>query len=221
MSLLSRSEVDTKSWLLSLRGSAPVILAGMVGIGLSWLGLRVLSKQPDRDLALALYSLGSNPSILYIALAMATIGNVIWVPLVFWLYVFRKNRHEWTSAAVLAVAIAASMAASDLLKMIFDLNRPFILYPSEFPLRVGMPTNKAFPSGHTTMAFTVAAFVWRRYPAWRVPFLAVAVGTGVSMIVIGIHFPSDVIAGACLGTVSAAFATGLARLRAEPETVTG
>lgn len=221
MSLFGKAELDTRSWALSLKASAPVILRGSIGIILAWLSLRNVYTEIDHDIALAIYNAGSEPAVALSAWVVASLGNVVWMPLVFWLYVFRKNRREWTSAVVLAVAAVVSMASADLLKATFQLPRPFIAFPSEFVPRFSMPTNYAFPSGHTTMAFTVAAFVWRRYPSWRVPFLALAVGTGVSMIVIGIHFPSDVIAGACLGTVSAAFATGLAKLRAEPETVTG
>ncbi len=151
---------------------------------------------------------------------VASLGNVVWMPLVFWLYVFRRDKYGWTSAVVLAVAIAASMASNDILKALFNLPRPFDLYPSEFPPRVGKPTNAAFPSGHTTMAFTVAAVMWWRYPAWRSPFLAFGIGTALGMIVVGLHFPSDVIAGAFLGITSGDFATSLGKLRSGSASVT-
>src|SRR6266699_818272 len=67
--------------------------------------------------------------------------------------------------------------------------------------------------GTPANAFTVATVIWSRYPAWRVPFLLLAVATGVSMIILGLHFPSDVIGGVFLGIFCAIFVLGLAKLR--------
>lgn len=230
MSLLNRSGLDTRSWLKALKASAPVLLAAIVGLVLSWLALRIASPQTDHDATLAIYQLGGTPGTLEVGAKaiwyVASAGNVVWMPLVFWLFVFRKNKFDWTSAAVLAVAVAASMVSSDILKVLFHLPRPFasnpcLLYPCNSVARVGMPTNFAFPSGHTTQAFTVLAVVWRRYKPWRLPFLALALGTGIGMMVVGLHFLSDVTAGAFLGIISGAFATSLGKLRSEPTSVTG
>ena len=229
MSLLSRRGLDTHSWLKSLRASAPIIVIAMVGIVLAWLVLRNASPQTDHDATLAVYQLGGTPgpleggakAIWYVASA----GNVVWIPLVFWLYVFRKDEHEWNTAVILAVAVAVSMASSDILKLLFHLPRPFdpaacATCPADFVARVSKPTNFAFPSGHATQAFTVFAVVWRRYKVWRLPFLALALGTGIGMMVVGLHFLSDVVAGGFLGIVSGAFATSLGNLRSEPKAVT-
>ena len=220
MSLIGLSGLDRRSWLQSLRTSAWLILIAVLGILLSWIALRIVWTQADHDLTAALYNIGSNDIVARLAWAVASVGNVIWVPLVFWLYVFRKDNSEWTSALVLAVAAVASMALSDLLKLLFHLPRPFTAFPTEFVPRFSIPTNYAFPSGHTTMAFTVLAVVWRRYQPWRVPFLALAIGTGIGMMIVGLHFASDVLAGAFLGTISGVFATTLARVRAEVKPVT-
>jgi len=99
------------------------------------------------------------------------------------------------------------------LKTVFNLPRPFQVPSLGIMARGEIPTNPGFPSGHTTNAFTVAAVVWSRYTAWRVPFVILAIATGVSMIILGLHFPSDVIGGVFLGIFSGTFVLGLAKLR--------
>ncbi len=217
MSLLGLSGLDRSSWLEALKLSARIIILGLVGIILPWAILRIASPGTDHDLALALYNTGSSETVARAWWAIASVGDLIWIPLIFWLYVFRNNKHDWTTAVILAVAMVAAMAATDILKLAFHLPRPFAQYPSEFTARMEQPTNYAYPSGHTTNAFTVAAIIWARYKSWRIPFLALGLGTGIGMIVLGLHFPSDVIGGAFLGMLSASFALSVARLRSAPD----
>ena len=219
MSLLGLSGLDRKSWLQALKSSARIIILGLSGIILAWAILRIASPRTDHDLALALYNTGGSETVARSWWIIASVGDLIWVPLIFWLYVFRNNKHEWTTAMILAVAMVAAMAATDVLKLAFQLPRPFTQYPSEFTHRMELPTNYAYPSGHTTNAFTVATVIWAKYKPWRVPFLALGLGTGIGMIVLGLHFPSDVIAGAFLGLLSASFALSMAQLRSAADNV--
>ncbi|HEX7663615.1 MAG TPA: phosphatase PAP2 family protein, partial [Polyangiaceae bacterium] len=72
------------------------------------------------------------------------------------------------------------------------------------------PKDFSFPSGHTTGAFTFAAFVivfgWKRWSLstrlWTtVGALLFAFGVGVSRVYLGFHFPSDVIGAAIVGAI--------------------
>ena len=109
--------------------------------------------------------------------------------------------------------MVSAMALTDVLKAAFNLPRPVQIPSLAINPRGEIPTNPGFPSGHTTNAFTVATVIWSRYPAWRVPFVLLAIATGVSMIILGLHFPSDVIAGVFLGIFCGTFVLGLAKLR--------
>jgi len=213
MSLLGKLGLDTTSWAKSLRASSRIILTCVVGITLAWLVLRIDAPSVDSNIVTALYNSTSGDTSLLIIYGIATVGDLIWVPLVFWLYVFRRDNNEWTSSLILAVAMVTAMALTDVLKAAFNLPRPFQVPSLGIVARVEIPTNPGFPSGHTTNAFTVATMIWSRYPAWRVPFVLLAVATGVSMIILGLHFPSDVIGGAFLGIFCGTFVLGLAKLR--------
>ena len=213
MSLLGRAGLDLRSWVKSLRAAERVILACIIGFVVALLGLRILGTSADMYLSNALYNLISGNTLVPLIYGIATVGDLIWVPLVFWLYVFRKDSNEWTSSLILAVAIVTAMALTDLLKAAFNLPRPFQIPSLGISAGGETPTNPGFPSGHTTNAFTVATVIWSRYAAWRIPFIVLAISTGVSMVILGLHFPSDVLGGVFLGIFCGTFVLGLAKLR--------
>jgi len=62
------------------------------------------------------------------------------------------------------------------------------------------PDQFSFPSGHTMMAFAVAVPLSMFYPAVAVGLLFCALSIATSRILLGMHFLSDVIAGALIGT---------------------
>ena len=213
MSLLGRAGLDLRSWVKSLRAAGRIVLACIIGFAVALLGLRILGTSADTYLSIALYNLISGNTLVPLIYGIATVGDLIWVPLVFWLYVFRKDSNEWTSSLILAVAMVTAMALTDLLKTAFNLPRPFQVSSLGIAARGEIPTNPGFPSGHTTNAFTVATVIWSRYAAWRIPFVVLAISTGVSMIILGLHFPSDVLGGVFLGIFCGTFVLGLAKLR--------
>jgi len=213
MSLLGRAGLDLRSWAKSLRLAKQIILICIAGILFALLGLRILGTSTDTSIAISLYRSISGDTLVPLVFGVATVGDLIWAPLIFWLYVFRKDSNEWNSSLILAVAMVTAMSLTDVLKASFNLPRPFQMPSLGIVARGEIPTNPGFPSGHTTNAFTVATVIWSRYTAWRVPFVLLAIATGVSMITLGLHFPSDVIGGAFLGIFCGTFALGLAKLR--------
>ncbi|MGW1541576.1 phosphatase PAP2 family protein [Streptomyces sp. NPDC002309] len=67
------------------------------------------------------------------------------------------------------------------------------------------PITTSFPSGHSASAAAFAAGVAMESPAWGAAVAPVAFSVAMSRVYTGVHFPSDVLAGAALG-VGAAFA---------------
>jgi undecaprenyl-diphosphatase len=104
------------------------------------------------------------------------------------------------------VAVGASMCAGlagvvvfKLLKTLSRRQRPCQLEPHCWA-KILPPDQFSFPSGHTMTAFSIALVVSFFYPALEGPMYFLAISIAVSRIVLGMHFLSDVLAGAVLGS---------------------
>jgi undecaprenyl-diphosphatase len=69
------------------------------------------------------------------------------------------------------------------------------------------PDQFSFPSGHTITAFAVALSLSHFYPNLAVGLLFCAISIAASRVLLGMHFLSDVLAGAAIGGVLAYTAT--------------
>ncbi|MEJ7750014.1 MAG: phosphatase PAP2 family protein [Thermoleophilaceae bacterium] len=81
------------------------------------------------------------------------------------------------------------------LKQIFRRRRPLI---EELPYLSTTVSALSYPSAHATTSFAAARVLSGRLPAG--PLYACAIAMGVSRPYVGVHYPSDIAAGALLGT---------------------
>lgn len=87
------------------------------------------------------------------------------------------------------------------LKHLVARSRPFDVIAALHPL-ISKPTDYSFPSGHTACSFAVGFLLFRKLPKkFDIPCLLLAILIGFSRIYVGVHYPSDVIAGAVSGIV--------------------
>ena len=85
------------------------------------------------------------------------------------------------------------------LKSTIRRDRPFILIADcSFSVK---PSDKlSMPSGHTAAAFLMATLIASIYPAFAIAAFIWASLVGMSRVILGVHYPSDVLAGALLGS---------------------
>lgn len=111
-----------------------------------------------------------------------------------------KIKKEQVIHALLASAIAWSIAM--LIKHFFPTIRPFIRNGGDVDV-LFIPTDSAFPSGHTALAFglAVTVFMHDRKVGWL--FLIGALVIGVARVLANVHYPVDILGGALIGTLVA------------------
>jgi decaprenylphosphoryl-5-phosphoribose phosphatase len=111
-----------------------------------------------------------------------------------------KGRARWRRATGL---VAGTYALNTALKLVVRRTRPQL---ADLPALTETPTRYSFPSAHASTSFAAAlAYTRAGLPAF--PLYALAKAMAFSRLYLGVHYPSDVLAGAALGTAVAAAAS--------------
>lgn len=123
------------------------------------------------------------------------------------------------AAGRVALALASSALAVNLLKVLIHRPRPWVEAPHLASWWAAVQYSareselRSFPSAESATTFAVAWTLIGLYPRGRVPLLIAAVLVAAGRVVVGAHHPSDVVAGAMLGMALAEVALGRVTLK--------
>ena len=112
----------------------------------------------------------------------------------------KKDKGLLKDAVYVGTSVAGAFVVAYGMKYLVDRERPYERYPDRVH-PYSHESSPSFPSGHTASAFALATSLCIKYPKWYViaPSALWACSVGVSRMNEGVHYPSDVLAGAAIG----------------------
>jgi undecaprenyl-diphosphatase len=153
----------------------------------------------DETLLQALYAGGSPWLFVFVLLSALGSGWVLLGVLPVFV-VPRWRSHRARAAFLLAAAGSASLIVT-LTKALTGRVRPANALSWAHAAGIEAPSDPSFPSGHAAGSFAVAAFVLTLHKGAGALVFAFAVLIAISRVALGVHYPSDVAAGALIGTL--------------------
>ena len=147
--------------------------------------VRSLARTPDTVLWVRRYSrLGEHGAVW---LAIGLLGSAA----------DAERRGRWVRATG---TVGAAYLISTSIKLAVGRKRPVV---EDLPHLMATPTGLSFPSSHATSSFAAARAFGALVPG--APLQIAAFAMGLSRLYLGVHYPSDVLAGGALGTLLGSF----------------
>ncbi len=123
--------------------------------------------------------------------------------IIFSVGLINKNENLQKKGIFVGETFVANAFVTLALKYSVKRDRPYITYP--YIDKQTSEGSYSFPSGHTSTAFQTATSLSLAFPKWYIiaPSFIWASSVGYSRMHLGVHYPSDVLAGAVIGSGSA------------------
>ena len=148
-------------------------------------------------------------SVIAVALTYLNWNGFFWWILAFLLLRSRGfNRRGFAATATVVFGMIDAWAIDELIKLVVRRPRPFEALanaPSALPAPetvVAHPSSYSFPSGDAALAMGAAVAFAYVTPKYRVPILLLGISCALARVVVGVHYPFDVLGGMTVGIVS-------------------
>ena len=139
-----------------------------------------------------------NPIMDKVMIFITSLGDAgfIWILIALGLLINKKYRK--VGITLLVALVLGVILGNGILKNIIERSRPFINMEG-INLLIKAPTSYSFPSGHTTSSFAAALVLSMNFKNKTVYIFILAALIAFSRVYLGVHFPTDIIAGIILG----------------------
>ena len=126
-------------------------------------------------------------------------GGIFWIAVAVVLLFTKKYRK---TGAMMGVALLLGLLIGNLtLKPLVARVRPYDMPGVRVDLLVERLSDASFPSGHTLACFEAATVLMINDKRLGIPAMGIAVAVALSRLYLYVHYPTDVLAGAVLGTL--------------------
>ena len=153
----------------------------------------------DGGLLLLIQEYARTPLLDKIMIFITSLGNggMIWIAATILLLIPKKTRKVGIMSGV---ALLGSLIINNhIIKNIVQRPRPFVTF-TDLQILIPTPSEFSFPSGHTASSFAAAGVFYSNLPKkFGVPAVILAGLIGLSRLYVGVHYPTDVIAGIVMG----------------------
>ena len=118
------------------------------------------------------------------------------------LFSARNYKKYWPIVAMaFSAAIVSRFVIAEIIRFFWPRLRPFVENQANLIISQSS-AEPSFPSGHASFYFTISAVVYFYNKKLGIIFFAVSVFMGLARIFVGVHWPSDILAGALIGVFS-------------------
>lgn len=211
--------------LVATLGTAGLIVCLLLLVGIGWLSQEVLEKETfqfDTTVLLGIHQ-WANPVLDHWMLSLTRLGDpevviIIVIGGLSWLLWQRR----WAEAKMLIIACLGALILNQGLKLLFARPRPLLW------TRLITETSYGFPSGHALGALVLYGF-WAyvlatRFPRQQRAIYAIAVflisAIGISRLYLGVHYPTDIIAGYTIGLLWLLICIVMLKLQTSAKSIT-
>lgn len=129
--------------------------------------------------------------------------GVIWLEAALLAVFVLLDRRRYFAALTAFASAVAAWAVNQGIGLLWFRPRPFAELPGVHEIIGKSALDKSFPSDHSSFAFALAAAVFLVDRRWGSVFLVLAALIAVGRVYVGVHYPTDVIAGASVGIACA------------------
>ncbi|HHV38540.1 MAG TPA: phosphatase PAP2 family protein [Tepidimicrobium sp.] len=155
------------------------------------------------DRLIKLINIGMKSDFLDLFMIRLThLGGALSITLFILILLLFGNKRGKNIGAQGAVTLAISQTITYAIKSIFGRQRPYNILKDLNTFGIILK-DYSFPSGHTSASFAIATTIAFNMPRLSIVAFILAFAIGISRIYLGVHYPTDVMAGMFLGVGTA------------------